>query len=382
MVTTPNGAEAQVTDDEPDNRGRRALVAPALALGFLAYQAVVAVAINDLDGQDPRTQWDGLRYLTIADDGYPTGGSPGAPPAGFDVYAFHPLYPLLVRALGALPGLSTAAVAPWLNLALATVAVVVLARWATRILGTTAAVTLVVAITAWPASPVFQMAYTEGLALLLLVLTWQFVGDSRYGAAAASIVALSLARPLAVPLAATVAVVALLRWRETRTWASVRGLVGVVGAAGLATIAWPVYAGLHSGDPGVYLTAHNSFAKAGSPISPAAWALEEPLIAVLLVLVLAMTTTIGLKLMPHGVPTLLRAWVVLYPPYLFLGSLVTSSLLRYFMFAFPAALCLLPVARRRGPGLILLVSAVALGLVTAWWWVPEFMPPDPDGVFP
>ncbi|WP_299442806.1 hypothetical protein [uncultured Phycicoccus sp.] len=360
----------------------RTAFAALLGALFLLYQGVVAIAVDNLDVPNPRTGWDAVHYVGIAERGYPSGGSPGDPPAGYQDYAFHPLYPLLMRAAGFVLDLPPADVGPWLNLSLATAAIVVLARWVIGILGTTAAVTVVVAITVWPSSPVFQMAYTEGLALLLLVLTWQLASDERHGLATASIVALSFARPLAVPLAATITVVALLRWRSTREWTSVRGLLGVVVAAAVATVAWPVWAGFHSGDPLVYLEAHNSYATPGAPLSPALWALTEPLIGVLLVLILVVTTTIGLKLMPMGTPPLLKAWVVLYPPYLALGSLITPSLLRYFMFAFPAALYLLPVARRRGPALVALALAVGIGLLGAWWWVGLVMPPHPYGIYP
>lgn len=369
---------------EPTRRLATGRTVEALLLGvaFLAHQLVLAGFIQVQGLSAARLGWDAEWYLRIAEDWYPRGAAPGLLPDGFQAYAFHPLYPLLLRGADRLPGVTAGVVAPWLNLAFATVAVVLLARWVHGHLGRAGAVTVVVALAAWPSSPVFQMGYTEGLALLLLVVTWQWVSEGRHALATASIVTLSLARPLAVPLAATIAVLAALRWWRTRDWRDLRGSVLVVGAAAVATVLWPVYAGWYSGDPMMYLEAHNSFAREGAPISPAAWALREPVIAVLVLCVLTVTTAIGLRLLPEGTPALMRAWVLLYPPYLVLGSLVTSSLLRYFMLAFPAALAFLPLARRRVAGPVLLVLALVLGTAGAWVWVRDFMPPDPDGVFP
>jgi hypothetical protein len=132
----------------------------------------------------------------------------------------------------------------------------------------------------------------------------------------------------------------------------------------------------------VYFAAHHAFARPGAPTSPAAWALQEPLIAVLLVLVLLATTVIGLTLLPNGTPPILRAWVLVYPLYLAVGSLVTPSLLRYFMLMFPAALCFTPLGRRRGVAVVLVVAALTLGVLGTGWWVPEFVPPGGDGTYP
>ena len=387
-ATGPRSLDANPTEraaPPADSRARQArsrLLPLGLTAFFLGWQAFVAVLVDGVEDPHPRLNWDGEWYLRIATDGYPTGGTAGSPPEGFQAYAFHPLYPLLVRGVGSLPGLAPGTVAPWLNLALASVAVYVLAVWASARLGRTAAATLVVGLSVWPSSGAFQLAYTEGLALLLLVLVWRFVDDRRYGPAVASIVLLSLARPLAVPLAVSVAVVAAVHWWRTKDVAAVKGPAVVVVAAAVATVAWPVWAGVHSGDPGVYLAAHNAFAKPGAPTSPLAWGIEEPLVGILLVLVLTMTTVIGLRLLPATTPPLVRTWVVVYPLYLAVASLVTSSFLRYFMLAFPAALLFLPVARRRASGLALLVAAVALGILGATWWVPEMVPFVPDGTYP
>lgn len=354
----------------------------ALGVMFLVYQMFAAAAINGLGVHDARLQWDGEWYLSIAEFGYPSGGAPGVPPEGYDAYAFHPLYPMLLRVLGALPGLTSAGVAPWLNLVLATAAVVLFAWWMARTLGTLAAITAVVALTVWPSSPVFQLAYTEGLALFLLTLTWILVTEGRYGAAAVTIVALSFARPLVVPLSAAILVVALSRWWQTRDLHSLRGPAMVVVAAAVATVAWPIYAGFHSGDPRVYFAAHLAFAKPGAPTSPAALGMEHPQVGVLLLLLVALTTILGARLMPSGTPTILKAWVVLYPPYILVGSLVTPSLLRYFMLTFPASLCLLPVARQRWGAILLTMLALALAAAGILWWIPTFVPPVADGTYP
>lgn len=366
-------------------RGARftpARVTVVLVVFFLAVQVYAAWVLEHLGFPEPRLQWDARAYIGIAVNGYPTGGSPGSPPEGFQSYSFHPLFPAALRVLGALPGLSPALVAPWLNLSLATVAVAVLAHWLATRVGKAAAAVGVVALSVWPASPSFQLGYTEGAALLLLVLSWRFVDERRYLPAAVAIGLLSLTRPVAVPLAVAMGVVAVAHWRRDRDRSELRGLVGVVLTAAVATVAWPVYAGIHSGDPLVYFTSHAAFAKSGAPTSPLLWALQVPLIGVLLVLVLTMTMIIGTRLMPDPIPLVLRVWVVVYPIYLAVGSLITASMIRYYLLVFPAALLLVPVARHRMLGPVLLVVALMLGVVSISWWCAAFVPPSPDGFYP
>ena len=196
-----------------------------LALGglLLAHQLLVGRAFEGLGTPAARLLWDGAWYLSIAADGYPTGGSPGAPPEGFQVYAFHPLYPWILRAVHVVTGVDPAAVAPWLSLAAAVAAVVALSGWLRRVVGARAAVVAVLALMAWPASPVLQMAYTEGWTMLVLVLCWRWLDDGRHVAAAAAAALLALMRPVAIPLAAAGLVVALVRWRRTGDPAAVAG---------------------------------------------------------------------------------------------------------------------------------------------------------------
>ncbi len=116
----------------------------ALVLLFLTVQAAHALTFATAEGAD-RLKWDSHLYIGLAEGGYPTGGSPGAPPENYAWYAFHPLYPMLLRGVGALTGLGPASVAVWVNLAGAVLGVGLLSVWLRRRAGRAAALGAVLA---------------------------------------------------------------------------------------------------------------------------------------------------------------------------------------------------------------------------------------------
>ena len=103
----------------------------------------------------PAVRWDATWFLTIADDGYEGGSRP----------AFFPLYPMLVRVLGALVGLPAAGIL--VSLAASLVALAVIHRLAERELGAGRARAAVLVVAFFPTSVFLSAVYSEGLFLAL-----------------------------------------------------------------------------------------------------------------------------------------------------------------------------------------------------------------------
>ena len=355
-----------------------------LGVVFLINQVILSSAFSALDGtnNDPRVNWDGQNYLELASNGYPSGGSPGSPPANYALYAFHPLFPLIVRTINAGTGWAVSTVAPRVNLGLGAIAVVILSCWLRPKLGRSGSVAAAVMLVSHPATAVFQMGYSEGLALLLLVLSWSWLETRHYALACLSVSGLALARPLAAPLVATVAVVALWDRLQGGSLRSLLGPAAVTTAGTIGLVGWPMVAGAISGDPGVYWAAHVSFVTEGTASSPAAVGVKYPAFGVLLLMLVLCTVLVSTRLLPDGTPARLQVWGVLYPIYVLVGALFAPSLIRYSIFAFPLGLALTPVIRRWPAGPFLLMLIWAAGLYAGFWWVTTFVPSAPGRAYP
>ena len=130
--------------------------------------------------------------------------------------------------------------------------VVLLGRWLVRTRGRTTAHLAVAGLCAFPTAPVFQAAYTESLALLLLVVSLVAVTSRRYPLAVLAITVLGFTRPVTAPLAVLLALWAVRAWRAPRDdprRADRAGLTATAVAAGAASAAWPVTVALMTGIP-------------------------------------------------------------------------------------------------------------------------------------
>jgi mannosyltransferase PIG-V len=121
-------------------------------------------------------RWDSVWYLAVAHDGYPGEGGARA--------AFFPLFPLLVRAVGAVvePPLVAGALA---STACFAVALVLLHRLCALELGRPAARATVLAVAFFPASLFLSAAYAESLYLALSVGCLLAARTCRWGCAGA-----------------------------------------------------------------------------------------------------------------------------------------------------------------------------------------------------
>jgi hypothetical protein len=134
--------------------------------------------------------WDGSHYLYLAEQGYS---------AGHPSNAFYPLYPLSIRAVSLITGDSLVAALLISNLASAAGLWLLYAFVQRRFSRVTAWRTLVLFL-AFPTAFFLNVAYSEGLFLLLTTAFLYLLYDRRYAAAAAIAFLLPFARPLGVAI--------------------------------------------------------------------------------------------------------------------------------------------------------------------------------------
>jgi hypothetical protein len=211
------------------------------------------------------SNWDGQWYKTIALQGY-AGIETGDVPEQ-NALAFSPLYPYTVRLVMAATGWSFEAAASAVSLGCAALAVVLLFRWLSETRGRGPALAAVVALSFFPTAPVLQAAYTEGMAMLLLVIVLRAIVERRTGVVVASGVALAYTRPIMLPVAAFVLYV---QWRrsvdEPGARAVDRRAVALAATLGLLAFAWPVTAGVVSGSPFAFWTSQAAWRRDGQSV--------------------------------------------------------------------------------------------------------------------
>lgn len=202
--------------------------------------------------------WDGTWYRRIAVEGYPPAlpvDSAGA--VAPNTWAFYPLFPRTVSAVMRVIGLDWTFAATVVSLVAGAAAVVVVRSVLARVAGPRTAMWGVAFLCFFPAAPVLQLPYSESLALLLLALTFWCLQRDRYLLAVPVVLALGLARPVAVPMAAVLGV-HLLRevWAVHRlpraAWRSLAGPAATCAAGVVAAAEWPLLAWRGTGVPNAY----------------------------------------------------------------------------------------------------------------------------------
>jgi hypothetical protein len=183
---------------------------PVLLLGALAVVIVGTVPppaaeavwrVSSHEVANLLARWDTFFYYTIATDGYHWN------PDLFVHYnvVFFPLYPMLMRAGGALVGGHQLIVGLVISLAAFAGALVLLYRLALLEIGEDHAWRVILLISTFPYALYFSAVYTESLFLLLSVAAFYAMRRGRLGWVAVSGLAAGLTRPngfwLALPLA-------------------------------------------------------------------------------------------------------------------------------------------------------------------------------------
>ncbi|HWS57286.1 MAG TPA: hypothetical protein VN257_02015 [Actinotalea sp.] len=335
-------------------------------------------------------QWDASWYRVIAEEGYPAGLPVGADGrVQQNAWAFYPLFPFLVRPMLA-AGLAWHVAAPLLALALSGVAMLLVHQVLEHAAARPAAadlpervrralpLTTVALLSAAPAAPVLQTAYTEALALLLLAAALWALQRERYALMVLPVLALGLTRAVALPLAAAVAAHGVARWRREGAVgfpASRRLLVAGVAVLTLASgLLWPGIAAVALGRPDAFTATQAAWRGRGEvvPVLPwldvSRWLLGDLGPPALLALLAALVALLaGRPLRRLGAE--LWGWTAGYLGFLVVAVEPGTSVIRFSLLAFPVAgvLAQLVLGARR-PRTVL-VATLALGLACQVAWV-------------
>ena len=349
--------------------------------------------------------WDGQWYQIIATEGYPDHvprGDDGG--AQQNPWAFYPLFPFAARALMAVTGLDFPAAGSTIALLCGFGAAVLMAFLLRERIGERATLVVVALWASFPASVVLQLAYTEALAMLLLLGYLYALARERWLVAAAVAVLVGLARPIAVPLGVVTLVALWLRWRArglrpitTREYAA--GLASLVGC-GVAGLLWPAIAWWGTGERSAYTDTMGAWRGSGvvEPFVPwlgmSKYAFGDTWGPVWLVVVPVVIIAMVAGPWARALGAELRTWTVAYPAYLAAVLDPFTSIFRYLIPLFPLLAVAVgagwtdPVRERRasswpqllvraGPLLVLFVVGQYYWTDILWRYIPS-----PTGDYP
>lgn len=332
--------------------------------------------------------WDGQWYKIIAESGYPV----PLPVDQFGVvqqnaWAFFPGFPYTVKAVMGLTGLPFSVAAVALNLVLGACAVVVVLQVLRRVAGRRLGVSGAILLSAFPAAPALQIAYSESLALLLLALSTRWLLERRYLVAGVGVLLLALTRPVVAPFALVVATHLVLRWRGRRVEPFVRAqqvqVVGLGLFSAASSVLWPALVGLILRSPDAFERTQAAWRSGGvvQPfrqslgVSRLLWGAAGPWWLLAGSLAFA-----ALVLSPWGrrVGAELQAWSLAYPVYLLAVTEPWTSTFRYLLLLYPVWAILAGVLRSGW----LVAALAAAGM---WWqvsWVDNLLLFYPPTDFP
>lgn len=352
---------------------------------------------------DMSVLWDGSWYRYIVEFGYPAElPIDSAGNVAQNAWAFYPLFPRLAGWLMAVTGMDFRLAGTLISLVAGAAAAVLMVHLFTRYAPAPVAVAAMALWAVQPAGPSLQIAYTESLAMLVLVGLLTAVIDRRWGLVAGLAVVLGLTRPIAVPVALVVGVVVLreiLAWWPQRSRRGAHTLLGPVGAlvvTAAASLLWPTIVSLRTGRSDAYSETMAAW-RSGHEIVPLRpWidntsailfsgSSDPKLYAALAVAALA-AFLIAAAVGPWAarLPLELRLWMLAYPAYLAVVLDVSTSLIRYAVPLFPLALVLIGGGLRRIPRWwpVLAVGLIAASLWGQHAWTMELLVLDPPADYP
>jgi len=372
------------------------VVTTLILLGFAAAQQQ-----NSWTGPHPdyfsfASIWDGNWYKIVAVVGYPTTLPIGADGhVAQNAWAFLPAYPALVRVFMGVGSWEVVSVV--VSVAFAAGAALLFFRLMARVLPAGTALFATVLFCTAPLSPILQVAYAESMGLFFLFLALILLLDRRHLLLIPVVVVLGFTRPGAIAFAALLLFHLVHRFiTRRRDPLTVGDLLRIV-VAGLASfaagIAWPVIAGLVTGDHDaytetelswrvLYLGHYDDLVPFQGWIEGAEWWLHWigvpfPPSLVLgcvgLVLLVAIVGVLLFSPWARRIGVDLRLWVVGYGLYLLAVFFPQSSVFRVLMPMAPA-LGVFAVPRNRAWR----VTLVALGILgqIGWiyiaWWVDGY----------
>lgn len=330
------------------------------------------------------TNWDGQWYESIGRHGYPTLTGGGSLVDAQQAWAFPPGFPLLTRAVMGL-GLPFSVAATLLNLLCGAAAMALLFAIIERRSGRFAAATTVAATCCFITAPLLQMAYSESLAMLLLMLAFSALTRRSYGWATLAVLALSLVRIVTPPFAAVVAVHWLARHRarpiSRRDSAFLAALcLCSLGGGGL----WTAISRLLSGHASL------ATARTAGPFAGKNWFVQSygllgwPGFAFVCLLAL-FPVLLARRPAVQAWDVELRTWLWSYPIYVLAVTPITTGVLRYLLFCFPIGTALAGAPHTDGArrSRVLLIGLCCLmGIVLQGWWITHSFVVHPGSFMP
>ncbi|MFC7361662.1 hypothetical protein [Nocardioides astragali] len=337
------------------------------------------------------SNWDGQWFRTIAENGYPT----TLPEVGGEVvpneWAFSGGYPFLVRLLMMIARIEFPLAATVVSLACGAVAMVVLYGMVREWMDDYAATTLVLALCCFPSAPVLQVAYTESMSLLLVVLALHALSTQRHGWFLVWAALLSVTRPLLLPLGLLAAATWVVRWRrrdvvEFPRRERVVSAVACVACVAMAAV-WPAIAAVVTRNTSAFTETMAAWptnkSLGGATVNWLTLAAANPAIVGAFVLpVLALVAYAALRPTAKTLPATVRWWAPIYMVYMFAATKPSAGILRYILLAiFPLSPLLEPrtTSGSRADSLMQWLVPVALavaGIVGQYYWVMKIFTID------
>jgi hypothetical protein len=336
--------------------------------------------------------WDGQQYRNIVEHGYPHELPRENGQVQQNAWAFYPLYPALVRLVMA-TGLSFGWSASVVSITAGALGMCLLHLLLRERLGDFGAAVTVLGLCTFAAAVTFQAAYTESLALLLVLVALWGLRRRHYAVVTAAGLALSLTRPIVPALALVVLLHGVSRWNNRRTDPFARRdqvkVLLSAGSIGLSFLLWPAIAGWVTGEPNAYLMTQHAWTP-GTHSWPSWLAVVAQGAAtigqggggsVAQVDLFLVPAVVGAWLCvvwrrPAGLfGAELRSWALAYPAYLLVSTRPTTSVFRYAMLALVLwwPLPELSVAARSLRARVVLTSFVVLfGLASQVEWMRSF----------
>jgi len=329
------------------------------------------------------TNWDGQWYLRIVEQGYDV-TAVGDYEQWAKAFALNqpPLFPLMVRAVMWATGLGFGAAATAVNLLAGSVMVLLLYRLIEPFAGRFVAGSAVALLCTFVSAPVLQLAYKDGLALMLVVLAMLLIARRRYWLAVVAILALSMTRQVTPPLAIVLAAHAWTRLRNRQDSPISRGEVASMAAVFATSIAalfaWSTIVRLWLGNSNAD-SSRGSLSYIGR--SGLGWFGQADslygftgvcVIAAFLMILVALAYAPATR--SWGSET--RAWLWGYPAFLMVGTTMHTGQMRYFLADFPLLLIIAgsPPPRAFPKIRIVVVSLACLvGLWLQWFWIDHML---------
>lgn len=312
------------------------------------------------------SRWDGAHYLDIATHGYPAAGPTGDGVAGQTVHAFFPGYPLLIRLVRDVTGLPPATAAVAANVALATVAAVLIWLLARDLAGEETATRAVTLFAFAPGAFVLGMAYSEGLFLVLAAGCLLALHRRQWVVAGLAAALGGATRPTGLVLILCCGWAAALAVRKDRQWRA----LAAPGLAPLGFLGWSVFLEARTGSPLTWLRSQRrgwgQGFDFGENTARTAWrVLTDPLesfnatVCVLAIVVVVVGVVLMVRWRPPAIVSIYTAGILF--PALFSGVLTSTP--RFAMTAFPLHLAFARKLEATGYAVALALSAAAMALL-------------------